>query len=76
MKIPGFTAEASLYKIDEHYNMSGATNQTHGVILLAQIESKPSHVIGGCNPGCLRACNRCKQQFGLQGNCITRCCIF
>ncbi len=73
MKIPGFTAEASLYKTDEYYHMIGAANQVDGAIQLAQIGSIPFPI--RCIPGCLIACNRCKQQFGLQGNCIARCCF-
>ena len=76
MKVPGFIAEISLYKSHEHYNMIGTATQTRGGVQLSQIESEQSRVIGGCNPSCLRSCNRCRQQFGLQGNCITRCCRF
>ena len=49
--IPGFTAEASLYKAINPYHMIGMLQQADGVIRPAQIASDPS-----CFPECFREC--------------------
>jgi hypothetical protein len=38
VKLPGFTAEDSLYKTSEHYRIASAHAQTNGMIFPAQLE--------------------------------------
>jgi hypothetical protein len=49
MKIPGFTAEASLYTTEERYHMVQIISQAEGAI-------KPAQIIGGCMSRCMRSC--------------------
>lgn len=70
MEIPGFTAEASLYKAINLYRMNGPRRQADGVIQPAQIGPGPSCFLEcfrdciqegippfQCGPACRQQCN-------------------
>jgi hypothetical protein len=66
-KMPKFTAEAALYKINEHYHMVKTIDQANGTIYPAQLtqfaENKPifgsiifCQAICGRRVGCFNTC--------------------
>ena len=48
MKMPGFTAELSLYKSNKSYQILGAVEYSNEIV-------SPSG-LGVCKPGCLQRC--------------------
>ena len=63
-KVPGFTAEASLYRTAGQYQSAGIPGRDGGTIHPAQITIPPIPV-PGCNRDCLSRC-----ELG----CRIRCC--
>jgi hypothetical protein len=66
MKMPGFTAEVSLYKAINHYHMIAAIHQADGTVHAAQFG--PAYLI------CFRRCFRaCIAGGGSGGQCSEEC---
>jgi hypothetical protein len=67
MRMPGFTADISLYQANAHYPMVWAFNQTSGVVHLARIIDPLT-----CTNQCRRDCQSI-QDFYERRACIAGC---
>jgi hypothetical protein len=68
MKMPGFTAEASVYRATGRYYMGGAPIQSDGSIYLA--------LQSFCPPKCISACEQGCRADGLSSGFCARLCNF
>jgi hypothetical protein len=72
MGLPGFTAEASLYKTNQHYEGAGSFAQANGVIYPAQV-CRP--VAGSVQEERFIACMiQCRGGGGTYSGCYRTCC--
>jgi hypothetical protein len=68
MNIPGFSAQASLYKTSGHYHSTHAFTESGGNAL------RPAQGPWGCNTRCLWDCRRwCTRQCGSDRLCLLVC---
>ena len=72
MSLPGFTAETSLYKTEQHYQGAGSSAQANGAIFPAQ-GCRP--IIGFRREERFLAClDRCQAEGGTFLGCRRGCC--
>ena len=76
MKIPGFTAELSLYAPCNTYLMVRSLEQSNGVIIsgFGNCDSIENRKAPWCNPGVSSYCaTRCQSEFPNFGFCLNDC---
>ena len=75
MSLPGFTAETSLYKTEQHYQGAGSFAQGDGAIFPAQWPPGCRPIIGFRREERFIAClDRCRAEGGTPGGCWRGCC--
>jgi hypothetical protein len=75
MMLPGFTAEITLYRANEHYRMTGHFSYAAGALYPALIS------LGAisCDPNCINSCLfQCESRFDrsqCRRECGAQCCM-